>query len=154
MADINDIIHRFNNGGTLTLNFGSALVVRNYVHGSLKVKPSFRLAIERHEGQSPTVPHKGDYTYGEIEFQVYGGSMDTGLFELNTSVEVAANDTVKTGTITVLVRDADAAATGDKLETTDAFFAEAPQWENGGMGEHDKLTLKFKCVTGPTCTAV
>lgn len=154
MADINDVIHRFNNGGTLTLNFGTSYVVKNYVPGSLKVKPSFRGLAERWDRENPQTPHKTEKQYGEIEFQVYGGSMDAGLYELNTTVEVAADDTVKLGTITVFVPDADAAVTGDKLETTDAFFAEAPQWENGGMGEHDKLTLKFKCKTGPTCAAV
>jgi len=118
------------------------------------VKPAFRSIIERHDRENPQTPHKGEKQYGEIEFQVYGGSMDAGLYELNTTVEVAAEDQVKLGTITVFVPDADAAVTGDKLETTDAFFAEAPQWENGGMGEHDKLTLKFKCKTGPTCAAV
>ena len=154
MADINDVIHRFNHGGTLTLNFGSALVVKNYVAGSLKVKPAFTPPIERNDRSAALVPHKGDRTYGEIEFQVYGGSMDAGVYELFTTVEVAADDKVKTGTITVYVPDYETSATGDKLETTDAFFAEAPQWETGAMNEHDKLTLKFKCVTGPTCAAV
>lgn len=150
MPDVNANVRRFENGGTLEINDGTARNVLNIVAGSLEWTPAFRERIVFKDRGAIQTPKLGDDMPSEVSCTVRTGKF-AGATELYAILMAAGTgDAPKLfATTTIKIPDSRGAVTGESLTWTNAWLAEAPTYKAGGEGELDTLSFKLQCGAGP-----
>lgn len=154
MANINDAVRRFENGGSLLVGTDPVL---NIVPGSLKFKPAMRERIEYTDRGVQQTPLLGDDMYGELSFSTRGKPAINGSVESAYSKFFAEAGTTTPDVFTLVIKIPTyrGAATYDNLSFANCFLTEPPQMTAGGEGKGlDTYEFTFKVPARPTVTVV
>jgi len=149
MTAINTNTRRFESGGILTITESGDKEVQLIVAGSVTFKAAFSPPIKFSDRGVQQTPKEGDAEVSEIRFQVYTGKFAGS--ELYSVLMAAASggspnlfDTIK-----IQIPDNGGAAAGRRSPWTNAWLAEAPQYQAGGQGALDTMTFVLEAKTGP-----
>lgn len=151
MPDVNASFRRFENGGTLEINDGTARNVLNIVAGSLEWTPAFRERIYTKDRGTYNDPMLGDNTLSEITFRVRTGKFAASNEIYAILMQAGTGDAPKLfATTTVKIPDSKGAITGESLTWSNAWLAEPPRFaSSAGSDEVDTMTFTLRCKSGP-----
>lgn len=145
MANINQTVRRWENGGLLTINNGAAYDVFNVVRGTLEITDAFPQPIAYWDRATPQTPLVGDTQYGEARFTINAGKFDgTELWDVLTAAASPASNLVREFTVTVKIPTYGGATTGESLTIADAHLAEPPKWRAGTELDTVEFVLRFR----------
>lgn len=145
MATTNATVRRWENGGLLTINNGTAYDISNIVRGTVEITDAFPQPIMYHDRATPQVPLVGDTQYGEARFSINAGKFDgTELWDILTAAASPASNLVREFTVTVKIPTYGGAATGESLTIADAHLAEPPKWKAGTELDTVDFVLRFR----------
>lgn len=144
MADINANILRWESGGTLAINWGTAYTVLNIKSGSLKITPPTRERVPVMDRSVAAIPIEGNDIPGEWEFEVnFGAGGATGLSEVLREAGSATTGKVADGTITAVAMAGRGGSAARTWALTSCWL-EAQGLVFTAGEDNDKLTAKGK----------
>lgn len=150
MPDVNASVRRFENGGTIEINDGTARNVLNVITGSLEWTPAFRGRILDKDRGVYNDPVLGDNMLAELSLGVRTGKFAGASEVYAILMQAGTGDVPKLfATVTVKIPDFRGHTAGESLTWTNAWLAEPPSYKAGGEGEMDTLTFKLQCKAGP-----
>lgn len=145
MANANQTVRRFENGGTLTINNGADYVVFNIVSGTLSITDAFPQPLKYWDRATPQTPLVGDTQYGEVRFSIRGGKFDGSgeLWDI-LSAAAAASNLVREFTVVAKIFTYAGAATGESLTISDAHLAEPMKFQAGTELDQVDIVMQFR----------
>jgi len=144
MANANQTVRRFENGGTLTINNGADYVVYNIVAGTVSITDAFQQPLKYWDRATPQVPLAGDTQYGEVRFSIRGGKFDGSELWDILSAAASASNLVREFTVVVKVFTYGGASTGESLTIADAHLAEPLKWQAGTELDQVDIVMQFR----------
>lgn len=154
MANINVNHRRFDNGGVIEFNDGSAKTLDNVQDGSVSWEPSTREVVTVKDRGVYKQAMDGDDTLAKIDFDVACGELtspSTSLYA--TLMQAGSSGLVKEFTSLVIkIPDYRGATAGESLTFTNVYVDRTTiRWSKGGkQGGINSLSFTVYARSGPT----
>lgn len=152
MADLNQNIRTFENGGTLDIADGATNLVFNIEEGSLRWTPVVYENMEWTDRNVLQQPKQGRPVAGTLSCEVKCGEF-SGSGSLYAKLMTAATAGAQElfSTVVIKIPAYRGGSAGESLTFTNAYLdtSSPPEYTAGGGSTFDKLSFRLKFLSGP-----